>query len=193
MREIDSIHDNSEARLRRALQSLSASSATDAPPEIGDALTRAFRRYHARRRAVRQTAITAAVFAVLLPAVVLLVRPHPVQPRVARAPETSAFTPPTRPAPGPVVMASNSQPPVKSVRTRHVRQRPSGPFDDFVALPSSEQALRGEDLRVVRLELTGRALRIVGAPVSEEIADRRLLADFVVGQDGTPYAVRLVR
>jgi hypothetical protein len=63
---------------------------------------------------------------------------------------------------------------------------------EFVDLPSSREAVRGESLAVVRLELTGRALRILGAPVSDGSEDRHLLADFIVGQDGTPYAVRLV-
>ncbi len=193
MREINSTDDNSELRLRRALRSLSASSATNAPHELGDALTRAFRRHHARRRALRRSAIAAAVFAVLLPAVIPLVRPHPDQPALAKTPNALSPTPPVKTASAPVVTASDLQPRVKRLRPRQVRQPASDPFNDFVALPSSDQAVRGEDLRVIRLELTGRALRVVGAPVSEEIADRRLLADFVVGQDGTPYAVRLVR
>jgi hypothetical protein len=94
----------------------------------------------------------------------------------------------------PVANASTSQSQTKKYRsTSRRKETAAAPRNDFVALPSSDQAVRGEELRVIRLELTGRALRLVGAPVSEEIADRRVLADFVVGQDGTPYAVRLVR
>ena len=51
----------------------------------------------------------------------------------------------------------------------------------------------GDELRVVRLEMPGEDLRLVGAAVTEEIARRRVTADFVVGHDGTPYAVRLVQ
>lgn len=65
--------------------------------------------------------------------------------------------------------------------------------DDFVPLPSYDLRTQTEDLRIVRLRLNGRALRLVGAPVSAAIDDRSVLADFVVGQDGTPYAVRLLR
>ena len=49
------------------------------------------------------------------------------------------------------------------------------------------------DAQIVRLELTGADLRLVGAPVAEDLSDRRLLADIVLAADGTPYAVRLVR
>ncbi len=192
MREIDPSHDNSEFRLRRALRSLSASSLAEPPAEIGDALTRAFRRHHARRRVIRRTAVVAAIFAVLLPAAAWLMRKHPATPTVAKAPSS----PPAAPVitvPAVSAKTSGSRPRIKRLRSTQAKRRAADPINDFVALPSSDQAVRGEDLRVVRLELTGRALRMVGAPVSNQIEDRRILADFVVGQDGTPYAVRLVR
>ena len=51
----------------------------------------------------------------------------------------------------------------------------------------------GDELRVVRLEMPGEDLRLVGAPVMEKLAGRHVTADFVVGHDGTPYAFRLVQ
>lgn len=63
----------------------------------------------------------------------------------------------------------------------------------FVALPSYDPAINTGDLQVVRLELSGADLRLVGAPVGEDLSDRRMLADVVVGRDGTPYAVRFVQ
>jgi hypothetical protein len=63
----------------------------------------------------------------------------------------------------------------------------------FMALGAYDPAMMPGDVQVVRLELTGADLRLVGAPVAEDLSDRRLLADIVVGNDGTPYAVRLVR
>jgi hypothetical protein len=48
-------------------------------------------------------------------------------------------------------------------------------------------------LEMVRLDLPGRALQLVGFPVSEEIAERRVLADVLLAQDGTPFALRLVK
>ena len=62
----------------------------------------------------------------------------------------------------------------------------------FVALPSMDEVPPGNELRVVRLELPVKSLRLVGVPVDEEIPDHRVLADFVVGPDRTPYAVRFV-
>jgi hypothetical protein len=61
-----------------------------------------------------------------------------------------------------------------------------------MALPAYDSRLNHEELRVVRLQLPGEALRRVGVPVQEENAERLIFADFVVGQDGTPYAFRLV-
>jgi hypothetical protein len=62
----------------------------------------------------------------------------------------------------------------------------------FMAMPSYDSPNADEDLRVVRLQLSGEALRRVGIPIQEENTDRLMFADFVVGQDGTPYAFRLV-
>jgi hypothetical protein len=53
--------------------------------------------------------------------------------------------------------------------------------------------MTANDWQIVRLELTGAELRMVGAPVTEELADRRVRADFLIGRDGTPYGVRLVQ
>lgn len=197
MREIDSSQERSDARLSRALRSLSAASPTDAPPEIGGALAGAFRRHHARRWAVRRVAVLAAAFAIVLPATLLLVR-KPPQKSGPRLPEITAASVPTASisadAPGATPGVSVSQPHGKRISAPAARKPEAEAADnDFVALPSYDQAAPGEDLRVIRVQLTGQALRMVGAPVNEEIADRRFLADFVVGQDGTPYAVRLVR
>jgi hypothetical protein len=65
--------------------------------------------------------------------------------------------------------------------------------DRFVALPTFDPAIPIDHLDVVRVDLAGRDLRLVGFPVSEEIADRRVVADVLLAQDGTPYALRLVQ
>lgn len=196
MREIDSIR-NSEARLSQALRSLADGSPAEAPAKIGDALSGAFRRHHARRRAIRRTAV-AAVICMVLPATVLLVSKRHREP--TPAPEAVVASPLAKTAATPVAVASAL--PVRAKKS-HAKSGGSSVAaaagndvarnDGFVDLPSSDQAVRGEDLRVIRLEVTGRALQMVGAPVAEESADNRMLADFIVGQDGTPYAVRLVR
>ena len=65
--------------------------------------------------------------------------------------------------------------------------------DRFVALPTFDFAIPIDHLEIVRVDLPGRDLRLVGFPVSEEIADRRVVADVLLAQDGTPYALRLVQ
>jgi hypothetical protein len=36
-------------------------------------------------------------------------------------------------------------------------------------------------------------LRMLGAPVTEDVMRRHVTADLVLGHDGTPYAVRIVK
>ena len=73
------------------------------------------------------------------------------------------------------------------------RKNPATEADRFVALPTFDPAIPIDHLEMVRLDLPGRALQLVGFPVSEEFAERRVLADVLLAQDGTPYALRLVR
>jgi hypothetical protein len=193
MREMNPAPDNNDVRLHQALRSLAASMPADAPSEMGEALAGVFRRRHFRRRAIYRTAMAIAVLALLLPATVF-VRKHPSPPAVVGTPHPRTVAPPVTTT-ALVTASSNpsSEHHAKALRRLSSRAHKAHPVNEFVALPSSDQVVRGEELQVIRLELTGGALRMLGAPVSEDITDRRLLADFVVGQDGTPYAVRLVR
>ncbi|HLQ79326.1 MAG TPA: hypothetical protein VK210_18340 [Terriglobia bacterium] len=72
-------------------------------------------------------------------------------------------------------------------------KKPEIAADRFVALPTFDFAIPIDHLEIVRVNLPGRDLRLVGFPVSEEIADRRVVADVLLAQDGTPYALRLVQ
>ena len=47
--------------------------------------------------------------------------------------------------------------------------------------------------RMVRMDLPGSALQLIGYPVDGQLLDQRIVADVLVGEDGLPYAVRLVR
>ncbi len=60
-------------------------------------------------------------------------------------------------------------------------------------LPTFDPAIPIDHLLTIRLDLPMGALRQVGFPVSEDIAARRVLADFLVTQDGSPYALRFVQ
>jgi len=63
---------------------------------------------------------------------------------------------------------------------------------DFIALPSFDSAVPLGDSRMVRVDLPGSALQLIGYPIDGQLLDRRIVADVLVGQDGLPYAVRLV-
>lgn len=194
--DVNNDANNTEARISKALQSLAATLPGSAPPEVGDALARAFRRHHARRRMVRRSALAAAiVILVALPAVLVLSRRQGVERRGHDAGGTVSD------APSPPAVHSDPLLPKRETTSRsRIHRRPVATTmnpvvrrDDFVPLPSYSLRSQAEDLRIVRLQVNGRDLRLVGAPVSGDIDERPVLADFVVGQDGTPYAVRLLR
>jgi hypothetical protein len=63
----------------------------------------------------------------------------------------------------------------------------------YVSLPSAEGATFAEDQTIVRVSLPPSALASFGFPVRAEGGDSNVLADFVLGEDGTPRAVRLVQ
>ncbi len=186
MREID----QSDVRLSEVLRRVAAASGHNAPAALGDSLMHRFRRHHARRRRIRLGAIT-VVAATVLFAVIVSTRPA-----VVRGPQISPqnvagheSAPPVRSV-QPSVSSSRKQAQVRRKRAPH--RAPDADFNGFLALNSYDPGMTTGQLQIVRLELPGADLRLVGAPVSEDLARRRVLADFVVGQDGTPYAVRLV-
>jgi hypothetical protein len=185
MREID----QSDTELREALRHVAAATGHDAPAALGDSLMHRFRKHHARRRRIRLGAVT-VVAATVLVAVILSTRPTAVRGPLINQPNVAGneSVPPIRSvqtsAPSPVKKA-------QAHRKRIPHRAPTPDFNGFLALDSYDPNITGQ-LQIVRLELPGADLRLVGAPVSEDLARRRVLADFVVGQDGTPYAVRLV-
>jgi hypothetical protein len=50
-----------------------------------------------------------------------------------------------------------------------------------------------EDATLVRVVLPGTALSALGLPVTDGSAEGKVVADFIVGEDGTPEAIRIVR
>ena len=63
----------------------------------------------------------------------------------------------------------------------------------YIALPSAEGAIFAEDQTVVRVSMPRSALASFGLPVRSDGPDANVLADFVLGEDGMPQAVRLVQ
>lgn len=196
MHEIDPQPDvpREDDRLTGALRHLAASSHHGAPAEIGVGLATAFRRHHARRRLVRRmsVAILAACIALLI-GLVSMRSPHerPGSEQAHAIPSAipdkhanvvsagSVTGPPVRPS------AKHSRP--KTITTVATSRR------EFLALPGYDPAVPADELHVVRVRLPASALWQMGAPVSPDSGARKFMADFVVAQDGTPYAVRLVQ
>jgi len=62
----------------------------------------------------------------------------------------------------------------------------------FVALPSFALSHPDEELRIMRVEMPVSTLRLLGARVNEELSTQKIVADVLVGADGTPYAFRII-
>lgn len=177
-------------RLEAGLHDLAASSPRGASPELELNLKDAFRRHHAQRRRALRIRIGLLCFCLAVLAGSLLLRKLPVNKAANRTTMTRTI-PPQEVTYSTNASASKIRRPAAK---RVLRDRNSSTSTDaFVALPSLAMIPAGDELRVVRLEMPGEDLRLVGASVTEEIARRRVTADFVVGHDGTPYAVRLVQ
>jgi hypothetical protein len=127
----------------------------------------------------------------------LKLRPRPSQ----RTSNVAAIREPVQTAPPTPANVAVEQPKSNSTQrksigkpaSRQTRKKPEIATDRFVALPTFDFAIPIDHLEIVRVDLPGRDLRLVGFPVSEEIADRRVVADVLLAQDGTPYALRLVQ
>lgn len=197
MREIDPLREPSEALLSAALHRLAKGSPTGAPEEVGANLARSFRQHHARRRRVRVAGWSAMAACVILAAVLALkfvgVRGNSVMPNVAAQPQPAQTPSVARQEKQPVPQRAKDQRNAVARGNAYPNTNQTPQNDGFVPLPSYDPAVGTGDLQVVRLELSGADLRLVGAPVAEDLSDQRILADVVVGRDGTPYAVRLVQ
>jgi hypothetical protein len=207
-----------EDNLSRALRDLAASVPECAPPEVGAGLERAFARHHIRRRRRRRMLLvaTAALCAGAAVSSWRLAVSPARQGRVARqTPAILTSTPGAGGGSRPQVEANASVPrnaeplprakaeaatgrarPGHAVKARSYGRnavRPASQPEEFVALSSFDPAVPMGQFRIVRLELSGSALQLVGLPAGGELLNQRVLTDLLVGQDGVPYAVRLIR
>jgi hypothetical protein len=187
----------SDARLSEALRGLAASSGRGAPAELGAGLARAFRRHHARRRLVRRVTIgtIAAGLAVGVGLMSLgsrsahrvpgkeIVREQPIV-VPAKGPERSTVA---------RVVTTPPQSAKKQAKRKTANSNLAASSRQFLALPGYDPAIPAEELSIVRVRVPASALWQMGAPVSPDSGARKFMADFVVSQDGTPYAVRLVQ
>lgn len=203
MPEID---PQSDPRLTEALRRMAVSSRQGAPAEIGAGLMVAFRSRHTRRRRIRRASVALVACIALIAGFVSIRALRHVegitQSRVERGVDTGAKTnkaPVKTPeATGPEsVQATNAKAIQPAVTTKRVRPNLQAgrvtASRQFLALPGYDPEVPADELHVVRVRLPASALWQMGAPMSPDGDGRRVLADFVVSQDGTPYAVRLVQ
>lgn len=88
--------------------------------------------------------------------------------------------------------------PARSARTNRAlhhspQQATSNSLDEFVALPASEGLPPASQMSVVRVKLTGSDLQQYGLEAPADAVTQTLLAEFVVGEDGLPRAIRIIR
>jgi hypothetical protein len=189
MHEID---PQSDPRLAEALRRMAASSRQSAPAEIGAGLVTAFRRHHTRRRRIHRGGVALAACIALMAGLVSMrmLRHEPGRGQVQKA---------TSSVPGKIANSVTATNVAAQARTVGKRTRPkaiasrTASSRQFLALPGYDPAVPAEELHVVRVQLPASALWQMGAPVSPDSGARKFMADFVVSQDGTPYAVRLVQ
>jgi hypothetical protein len=190
MREID---QQSETRLKQALQRMAAASPQSLPVEVGAELLAKFRRHHARRRWMRRGGMMALAVCLGAAAIWSSRSPsqrHSDQENFAKAVaghEEKLSSPP------PVVAAVTKQARKTLAGAQSTRRAAVAANRAFLALPAYDPTVPLDDLQVVRVQLPASALWKIGAPIPADAGERRLTADFVVGQDGTAYAVRLVQ
>jgi hypothetical protein len=192
MPEID---PQSDPRLTDALRRMAASSRQGAPAEVGAGLAMAFRRHHTRRRRIRMAGAAGLVACLGLAAGLIFMHGAPQKPSTEQARHETGNTPAKTPdlpkATSPV--ATTIPPRIEQKRIRPTTTAHPVANRQFLALPGYDPAVPADELHVVRVQLPAAALWQMGAPMSPDGNGRRVLADFVVSQDGTPYAVRLVQ
>jgi hypothetical protein len=79
--------------------------------------------------------------------------------------------------------------PVRAVASQSV----GNSLQEFVPLPVSEGLPPAGELSLVRVRLQGSDLQQYGLEAPADAAVRMLLAEFVVGEDGLPRAIRIVQ
>jgi hypothetical protein len=185
-----------DARLSEALRGLAASSRRGAPVEIGAGLATAFRRHHARRRLVRRVSIAALAACLALAAGLISMRSRHEAPSREIVKEHPRVIPVKTPEP--VTLSKAATTPPRSVKKQAKPKATNSNLAaasrrEFLALPGYDPAVPADELSIVRVRVPASALWQMGAPVSPDSGARKFMADFVVSQDGTPYAVRLVQ
>jgi hypothetical protein len=122
---------------------------------------------------------------------------HPVTPP---APATHAGPPiamsePPQAVAAPFADASSAETahPAAVVSKHAKRVRDNFSSEDFLPLPSSEGLPAPSEASLVRMQIHSDALRQYGLEVPPTSAPRTILAEFIVGEDGLPRSIRILR
>lgn len=198
----------SQDNLLQALRGLAAEAPRGAPPELGIKLLSAFERHHARRRRNRMALVAGLATSLVISFAWVKERSSHFDFEASHHPQAPQPSGPARPVElahdsgvaiaekTPQVQAGRAERAKQTNKGRHpVRQEmlPELASGDFVALPIFNPAIPIGQSRVVRMEMPGSALQLIGYPVDEQLLDRRVTTDLLVGQDGVPYAIRFVQ
>jgi hypothetical protein len=163
---------SSEELLSAGLRRLAQSSPQAASPELERVLVEAFHRRQRRWRTTRFALAVAACLAIVSGSLWWrLVPPNPSE-----------------------RFASNQRIGQQSFTRPTAESHIFGDADasTFVALPSFALSRPDEELRILRVEMPVSSLRLLGARVNDELSTQQIVADILVGMDGTPYAFRII-
>ena len=161
---------SSEELLSAALRRLARSSPQAASPELERVLVQAFRRRHRRWRTIR--------FALALAACLALASGLLWWRLGARNPSEP--------------LTSNQQTGQQYLIGLPAESEVFADALTFVALPSFASSRPDEELRILRVEMPVSSLRLLGARVNDELSTQQIVADLLIGTDGTPYAFRII-
>jgi hypothetical protein len=116
--------------------------------------------------------------------------PQTQQARSAPTPRVDAMVPPAEVAESrPVRRMAASRATHRASST----QQATWTVDEFVPLPASEGLPPAAELSVVRMKVRGSDLQQYGLEAPADAIARTMMAEFVVGEDGLPRAIRIVR
>ncbi|MFZ0737403.1 MAG: hypothetical protein WCA98_13220 [Candidatus Acidiferrales bacterium] len=188
--------------LTGALRSLAASEATsEAPQHVEETLRDAFRRERSVRSMRVRPWFVASVAGIAAAAVlsIILLRHQGVT--LAKQDGSAGTTAANGTATGPrttgsPTAGSNSSADANDAigsGTEVWADLDTNDATSFVSLPFGDDLAPPEDGAIVRVSLPPSALARYGLPVSATGGGDNIEADFIVGEDGTPRAVRLVR
>ncbi len=166
MSQSDNNPSRSDELLSAKLRHLGRSSPIAASPEVEGLLVNAFRRHHRRRKVLQMTTIVAVLVL------------------IAGGSRWQRYAADHRPLTKHIVVES---------QTSGLQQKAAAiGIEAFVSLPSFAFSEPNEDLRIIRVEMPASSLRLLGARVNDDLITQRVVADLLVGVDGTPYAFKLV-